>query len=94
VNREEVNWLLQTIADGETTERFVSALCERVNFLAGDGRCGTRTRSDKPQRESIRDHGDSSLGPIPRDGTTSCYGLRGAADVRTVFAELQHESNG
>jgi hypothetical protein len=48
VNREEVNWLLQTIADGETTERFVSALCERVNFLAGDGRCGTRTRSDKP----------------------------------------------
>jgi hypothetical protein len=29
VNREEVNWLLQTIADAETTERFVLALYER-----------------------------------------------------------------
>jgi hypothetical protein len=29
VNREEVNWLLQTIADAETAERFVLALYER-----------------------------------------------------------------
>jgi hypothetical protein len=29
MNREEVNWLLQTIADTETAERFVLALYER-----------------------------------------------------------------
>jgi hypothetical protein len=29
MNREEVSWLLQTIADAETTERFVLALYER-----------------------------------------------------------------
>jgi hypothetical protein len=29
MNREEVNWLLQTIADAETAERFVLALYER-----------------------------------------------------------------
>ena len=29
MNREEVNWLLRTIADAETTERFVLALYER-----------------------------------------------------------------
>ena len=29
MKREEVNWLLQTIADAETTERFVWALYER-----------------------------------------------------------------
>jgi hypothetical protein len=29
VNREEVNWLLQTIKDAETTKRFVLALYER-----------------------------------------------------------------
>ena len=29
MNREEVNWLLQTIKDAETTERFVLALYER-----------------------------------------------------------------
>jgi hypothetical protein len=34
MNREEVNWLLQTIADAETTERFVLALYEhrRISF--------------------------------------------------------------
>jgi hypothetical protein len=29
VNREELNWLLQTIEDAETTERFVLAQYER-----------------------------------------------------------------
>jgi hypothetical protein len=29
MNREGVNWLSQTIADAETTERFVLALYER-----------------------------------------------------------------
>jgi hypothetical protein len=29
VNREQVNWLLQTIADAETTERFALVLYER-----------------------------------------------------------------
>jgi hypothetical protein len=29
MNREKVNWLLQTIADAETTERFVLAMYER-----------------------------------------------------------------
>jgi hypothetical protein len=28
MNREELNWLLQTIKDAETTERFVLALYE------------------------------------------------------------------
>ncbi len=29
MNREELNWLLQTIQDAETAERFVLAQCER-----------------------------------------------------------------
>jgi hypothetical protein len=29
MNKEEMNWLLQTIADAETAERFVLALYER-----------------------------------------------------------------
>jgi hypothetical protein len=29
MNREELNWLLQTIQDAETAERFALAQCER-----------------------------------------------------------------
>ena len=29
MNREELNWLLQTIKDAETAERFVLAQCDR-----------------------------------------------------------------
>jgi hypothetical protein len=32
VNREELNWLLQTIKDAETAERFVLAQYKRGEF--------------------------------------------------------------
>ena len=61
MNREELDWLLQTIKDAETAERFVLAQYERENFLSDDGRCSPRTGMDQPHRESILDDGDPSL---------------------------------
>jgi len=44
VNREELNWLLQTIKDAQTAERCVLAQYERGRIsFAGDGRCSPGT---------------------------------------------------
>jgi hypothetical protein len=80
VNREELSWLLQTINDPETAERFVLAQYERgrISFQMMADVARERAWSN-PHRESIHDHSDPSLVRIRIDGTTSCYCLRGAA---------------
>jgi len=58
VNREELNWLLETIQDAKIAERFVLASVRaRQNFLSGNGRCGPGTVLDHPHRESILSYG-------------------------------------
>jgi len=67
VNREELNWLLQTIKDAQTAERCVLAQYER-------GRISLQVMADvarergwiKPHLESILDHGHGSLRPDTR----------------------------
>jgi hypothetical protein len=79
VNKEELNWLLETIQDARTAQRFVSAQYERGRIssqvMAGVAR---GTRLDQSHRESTLGHGDASLNRIRGDGTTSCYCLIGA----------------
>jgi len=54
VNREELNWLLQTIQDSETAERFVLAQYERgrISFqmMADVSERATRRRSSYGQQ--------------------------------------------
>jgi len=54
VNREELNWLLQTIKDAETAERFVLAQYERgrISFqmMADVSERTTRRRSSYGQQ--------------------------------------------
>jgi len=54
VNREELNWLLQTIQDAETAERFVLAQYERgrISFqmMADVSERTTRRRSSYGQQ--------------------------------------------
>ena len=80
MNREELSWLLQTINDHETAERFVLAQyeCGRISFQMMADVARERAWSN-PHRESIHDHSDPSLERIRIDGTTSRYCLRGAA---------------
>ena len=47
VNREELNWLLQTIKDAETAERFVLAQYER-------GRISLQVMADVSERTTRR----------------------------------------
>jgi hypothetical protein len=47
VNREELNWLLQTIKDAETAERFVLAQYER-------GRISFQMMADVSERTTRR----------------------------------------
>ena len=54
MNREELNWLLQTIQDSETAERFVLAQYERgrISFqmMADVSERATRRRSSYGQQ--------------------------------------------
>jgi hypothetical protein len=54
MNREELNWLLQTIKDAETVERFVLAQyeCGRISFqmMADVSERATRRRSSYDQQ--------------------------------------------
>ena len=62
MNREELNWLLETIQDAETAERFVLAQHERGRISSQMMANVARERGwDQPHRESILDHGDTSL---------------------------------
>ena len=49
MNREELNWLLQTIKDAETAERFVLAQYER-------GRISSQTMADVAQERGWINH--------------------------------------
>jgi len=80
VNREELNWLLETIQDAETAECFVSAQYERGRIssrVMADVARGTRLA--QPHHESTLEYGDASLNRIRDDGITSCFCLIGAA---------------
>jgi hypothetical protein len=84
VNREELNWLLQTIKDAGTLQRFVLAQYERGRISFQMMADVARERGiNRPQRESILDHGDPSLDRIRDGGITNCYCLR------AMFEELQ-----
>jgi hypothetical protein len=63
VNRKEANWLLQTIVDAETTERFVLALYERrknsLQVTADVAReRGSTNRSRNQFRTTVTRHTD------------------------------------
>jgi len=49
VNREELNWLLQTIKDSTTAERFVAAQCEH-------GRISLEVMADVAQERGWINH--------------------------------------
>ena len=58
MSEKELNWLLQTIKDPATAERFVLAQYERGRISFQDGQTSPETRLDRAPHESIRDHDD------------------------------------
>jgi hypothetical protein len=63
VNREELNWLLRTIKDAETAERFVLAQYER-------GRISFQMMADVArERESINRNANQFLAATSRHST-------------------------
>ena len=67
MNSEELNWLLETIPDARTAERFVTAQYEH-------GRISSHVMADiaRERAESTLEHGDASLNRIRDDGLASC----------------------
>ncbi len=88
MNREELNWLLQTIKDAQTAERFVLAQYERgrISFLM----MANVTR----ERGWINCTANQLLTtPARRNRRRQNYQLLLQLYVRAMFAELQKEGN-